>query len=178
MLNVHKLSLWNKLVRILWMITRLVLYRPSPSLLHGWRRFLLRCFGAKIGVGAHPYPTAVIWAPWNLEMGDDSCLSHHVDCYNVAKITLGKCATVSQYSFLCTATHDYTKDNFPLLVAPISIGADAWVTADVFIGPGVNIGEGAVINARSSVFSDIEPWVVAKGTPARAYKARVLEKIS
>ncbi|WP_421831900.1 putative colanic acid biosynthesis acetyltransferase [Limnobacter sp.] len=109
-------------------------------------------------------------------MGDDSCLSHNVDCYNVAKITLGKRATVSQYSFLCTATHDYTKNNFPLLVAPISIGADAWITADVFIGPGVNIGEGAVINARSSVFSNIEPWVVAKGNPAKPYKARVLEK--
>lgn len=109
-------------------------------------------------------------------MGDDSCLSHHVDCYNVAKITLGNRATVSQYSFLCTATHDYTKNNFPLLVAPISIGSNAWVTADVFIGPGVNIGEGAVINARSSVFSDIDPWVVAKGNPAKPYKARVLEK--
>lgn len=176
MLNIHTLSLRNKLVRILWTIIRLVLYRPSPSLLHGWRRFLLRCFGAKIGSGAHPYPTAVIWAPWNLEMGDDSCLSHHVDCYNVAKVTLGEKATVSQYSFLCTATHDYTKHNFPLLVAPISIGSNAWITADVFIGPGVNIGEGAVINARSCVFSDIEPWVVAKGNPAKPYKARVLEK--
>lgn len=109
-------------------------------------------------------------------MGDDSCLSHHVDCYNVAKITLGKKATVSQYSFLCTATHDYTTKNFPLLVAPISIGANTWVTADVFIGPGVNIGEGAVINARSSVFSNIEPWVVAKGNPAEAYKARIIKE--
>lgn len=142
--------------------------------MHCWRRFLLRCFGAKIGSGAHPYPTAVIWAPWNLEMGDNSCLSHHVDCYNVAKISIGKGSTVSQYSFLCSATHDYTKDSFPLLVAPISIGDHAWITADVFIGPGVNIGEGAVINARSSVFADVEPWVVAKGNPARAYKTRVI----
>lgn len=111
-------------------------------------------------------------------MGDNSCLGHKVDCYNVAKITIGNGAIVSQYSFLCAATHDYSKPDFPLLVAPISIGDHAWVTADVFVGPGVKIGEGAVVNARSSVFSDIEPWVVAKGNPAKAYKVRVLDKPS
>jgi putative colanic acid biosynthesis acetyltransferase WcaF len=174
-LSEGSITFLNKIARLLWRLVYVLLYKPSPSVLHGWRRFLLRCFGARIGSGAHPYPTANIWAPWNLEMGDDTCLSHHVDCYNVAKITLSKGAIVSQYSFLCTATHDYTKNHFPLLVASISIGANAWVTADVFIGPGVNIGEGAVINARSSVFSDIEPWVVAKGNPAKPYKARVQE---
>ena len=111
-------------------------------------------------------------------MGENSCLSHHVDCYNVARITIGKDATVSQYSFLCTATHDYTNVDFPLLIAPISIGNSAWVTADVFIGPGVTIGEGAVVNVRSSVFSDIEPWVVAKGNPAMAYKKRIMSNFS
>lgn len=178
MIKLHKLSWTNKFTRVLWNIVRFSLYRSSPSVFHGWRRFLLRCFGAKVGVGAHPYPTANVWAPWNLEMGDGSCLSHHVDCYNVAKITLGKGATISQYSFLCTATHDYTKVDFPLLVAPIHIGSNVWVTADVFIGPGVSVGEGAVINARSSVFSDIEPWVVAKGNPARAYKKRTMSEYS
>lgn len=177
MLSRYKLTLRNKFARIIWTAVWFLLYRPSPSLLHGWRRFLLRCFGAKIGSGAHPYPSAMIWAPWNLEMGDDSCLSHYVDCYNVAKITLGRGATVSQYSFLCTATHDYTKQELPLLVAPILIDSFAWITADVFIGPGVRVGEGAVINARSSVFSSIEPWVVAKGNPAKAYKVRIMEKV-
>ena len=105
-------------------------------------------------------------------MGDHSCLSEQVDCYCVDKIRIGAHATVSQYSFLCTASHDYTNPSMPLISAPISIGENAWVTADVFVAPGVNIGEGAVITARSSVFSDIEPWTVATGNPAKTVKKR------
>lgn len=138
---------------------------------------MLRLFGASIGDGAHPYSSAQIWAPWNLTMAENSCLSHGVICYNVAPIYLGKNVTVSQYSHLCTATHDYTQPHMPLMVAPIRIEDNAWVTADVFVAPGVTIGEGAVINSRSSVFSDIEPWTVARGTPAKSYKKRILKGI-
>lgn len=166
------LSSSNKLARALWNGVWLLLYRPSPVPLHGWRRFLLRLFGAKIGRGAHPYPSAKIWAPWNLEMGDHSCLSHYVDCYCVDRITLGAHTTVSQYSFLCTASHDYTDPTMPLITAPITLGERVWVTADVFVAPGVTIGDGVVIIARSSVFHDIEPWIVAGGNPAQPIKPR------
>ena len=107
-------------------------------------------------------------------MGDHSCLSHHVDCYCVDRITLGAHSTVSQYSFLCTASHDYTNPAMPLTTAPIALGDRAWITADVFVAPGVTIGEGAVITARSSVFHDIEPWTVAAGNPAQFITRRIL----
>jgi len=107
-------------------------------------------------------------------MGDYSCLSEQVDCYCVDKIRIGAYTTVSQYSFLCTASHDYLDPGMPLVTAPISIGERAWVTADVFVAPGVSIGEGAVVLARSSVLQDIEPWVVAVGNPAKSIKPRVL----
>jgi putative colanic acid biosynthesis acetyltransferase WcaF len=173
-LRIRQLSLSNKLARAVWNGVWLLLYRPSPVPLHGWRRWLLRLFGARIGQGAHPYPSAKVWAPWNLIMGDHSCLSHHVDCYCVDRITLGAHSTVSQYSFLCTASHDYTDPAMPLTTAPITLGERVWVTADVFIAPGVTIGDGVVITARSSVFHDIEPWMVAGGNPAQAIKPRPL----
>ena len=172
-LSKAEITLKNRFGRFLWGIVWLILYRPSPKLMHGWRCLLLRIFGAKLGNEVHPYPSSKIWAPWNLEMGDHSCLSEKVDCYCVDKIRIGAHATVSQYSFLCTASHDYTDKAMPLVIAPITIGNYAWVTADVFIAPGVEIGEGAVINARSSVFSSIEPWVVAAGNPAMPIKKRV-----
>lgn len=167
------LSLHNKLARTLWNLVWLILYRPTPRLLHPWRCFLLRLFGAKLGKAVHPYPSARIWAPWNLEMGDHSCLSEQVDCYCVDKIRIGAYATVSQYSFLCTASHDYADPAMPLVTAPISIGDKAWITADVFLAPGVSIGEGTVVLARSSVFQDVEPWVVVAGNPAKFVKPRV-----
>ena len=171
----HHLSLANKLARTAWQVVWLLLYRPTPRLFHPWRCLLLRLFGAKLGRAVHPYPSARIWAPWNLEMGDHACLSEGVDCYCVAPIRIGAHTTVSQYSFLCTASHDYTRADMPLVTAPVNIGERVWITADVFVGPGVTIGDGAVVTARSSVFTDIPPWVVARGNPAVPVKARVLQ---
>lgn len=167
-------SLRNQIGRAAWNLVWTFLYRPSPRPLHGWRRFLLRCFGAKIGSGVHAYPSVKIWAPWNLEMGDYSCLSHDVDCYCVAKIKIGAHATVSQYSFLCTASHDFEIPHMPLITAPITIADGAWIAADVFIGPGVTVGEGAVVGARSSAFKSVEPWSVVVGNPAKFLKRRQL----
>lgn len=174
----HALSAGNKVARALWQLVWLLLYRPTPRLFHAWRCLLLRLFGARLGKAVHPYPSARIWAPWNLEMGDHACLSEGVDCYCVAPIRIGAHSTVSQYSFLCTASHDYTCADMPLVTAPITLGERVWVTADVFVGPGVTIGDGAVVTARSSVFHDLPPWMVARGTPAVPVKARAFEESS
>lgn len=176
-IKLNNLTIANKIARLLWLIVWRFFYRPTPRVFHSWRSFLLRIFGAKIGKSVHPYPSARIWAPWNLEMGDHSCLSENVDCYCVDKIIIGAHSTVSQYSFLCSASHDYTQEVMPLVTASITIGERVWITADVFVGPGVTIGDGAVVTARSSVFSDLPPWMVARGNPAvpvkkRKYKGR------
>ncbi len=164
----------NKAARVLWNIVCALLYRPTPSPLHAWRRMLLRCFGARIASGAHPYPKARIWAPWNLTMERNSCLANYVDCYSVDSIVIGQDAVVSQYTYLCAASHDYEDHRFPLITAPIRIGVRAWVAADVFIGPGVDVGDGAVVAARSTVVKDVAPWSVVAGNPARFVKFRQL----
>lgn len=109
-------------------------------------------------------------------MGDHSCLSHYVDCYCVDKVSIGAHATVSRSSFLCTATHDESGPHMPLLTAPITIKDQAWVCADVFIGPGVTVGEGSVVGARSSAFSDLPAWHVCYGTPAKPVRPRVVRE--
>ncbi len=105
-------------------------------------------------------------------MGAHSCLANDVDCYCVAPIVLGVHATVSQYSYLCSASHDWRDPAMPLVVAPITIADEAWVAADVFVGPGVTIGAGAVVGARSTVIGDIPPWTFAAGSPAQPRGAR------
>jgi putative colanic acid biosynthesis acetyltransferase WcaF len=170
----------NRVGRTLWHIVWLLLYRPTPRVLHSWRSFLLRLFGARIGSPAYIYPSSRVWAPWNLSMGDHSTLAEGVDCYCVGRITIGNFSTVSQYSFLCGATHDYldpaimTTPLMPLLAGPITIEDHVWITSDVFVGPGVTIHEGSVILARSTVISDIPAWTVAAGYPAVAIRPRVL----
>src|SRR5450631_4686025 len=115
-----KITPRDRLRRALWSAVWCVFARPSPTLLHGWRRFLARIFKAQIGDGVHIYPGAKIWAPWNLRMGARSCLAGGVECYNVALIMIGEDVVVSQNAYLCTATHDYNDPSFPLLVAPIT----------------------------------------------------------
>ena len=91
---------------------------------------------------------------------------------NEAVIQAG--ATVSQYSYLCTASHDFTRRSHPLVSAPIRIGRQAWVAADVFVGPGVTVGEGAVVGARSTVLKDVPAWMVVAGHPPRVLRPRTL----
>lgn len=176
------ISFNNRLYRFIWNFIWAIFYRPSPRNFHLWRRLLLRIFGAKVASNANAYPSARIWAPWNLIMMEGSCIGESVDCYCVDKIIIGRNATVSQYSFLCTASHDCKDGNIfkspimPLLSAPIVIGDYAWVAADVFIGPGVIVGEGAVVGARATVLKNVDPWVVVAGNPAKEIGKRILKK--
>jgi putative colanic acid biosynthesis acetyltransferase WcaF len=161
-------------MRALWGLAYALLFRPTPRFAHFWRRVLLRLFGARIETGAIIHRSAKIWAPWNLTMRRHACLGPAVDCYNVAPIEIGAHATVSQYSFLCTASHDISSLRMPLTTNPLKIADFAWVCAGAFIGPGVTIGEGAVVGARSSAFKNVDPWTVVAGNPARFLKKRVL----
>jgi putative colanic acid biosynthesis acetyltransferase WcaF len=163
------------LLRGLWGVVWSLLFRPSPRILHGWRRMLLRLFGARIAPGAKIYPSAKVWAPWNLSMEKGAVIGPDVDCYCVAPISIGEQSTVSQYSYLCAATHDFEHPDFPLVAKAIVIENQVWVAADVFVGPGVRIGEGAVVGARSTVASDLPPWQVCVGSPARPRRERIIK---
>ncbi len=166
------LSLANKIERVLWGVVWLLLYRPSPRLLHGWRRLLLRCFGARIDEGARPHPRVRIWLPRNLTMGPHSIIGNDVDCYCVDQVTLGPHAIVSQYAYLCTASHDIRDPAFPLITSPIVIEAGAWVAAGAYVSPGVHIGRGAVVGARACVYKDVEAGAIVGGNPARVIGQR------
>lgn len=170
----HSYSLANKIGRVVWQWVWLLLFRPSPRICFAWRRLLLRLFGARIGKHVHVYPSANIWAPWNLQMDEYSCLAGDVDCYCAGLITIGPHATVSQYSYLCAAGHDISDPHMQLFTAPITIGPGAWVCAGAFVGPGVAIGEGAVVAARAVVVKDVPPWDVVGGNPAKFIKKREL----
>lgn len=173
---VNHLGRRHQVVRMLWTMTWALCARWLPrSVGSGWKRFLLRIFGAKVASTAIVYSSAKVYYPANLTMDDYACLASDVDCYNVAPIHIGKFATVSQGAFLCTASHDIASPHHELITAPITIESQAWVAAGVFIGMGVTIGEGAVVGARAAVFKDVEPWTVVGGNPAKFIKKRVIK---
>ena len=167
-------SLKNRFVRVLWSIVHLIFFKYSPRPFHSWRSFLLRLFGAKIGKSVHIYPKVTISAPWNLIVQDEVGVADGVDLYNQGKIFLGYRAIVSQRSFLCSSTHDYTLKGHPLVISYIRIENLAWIASEAFIGPGVTVGEGAIVGARSAVFRDVDSWSIVGGNPARFIKIRTL----
>jgi putative colanic acid biosynthesis acetyltransferase WcaF len=171
-LEAHQVTLGNRIRRAAWNLVWVSLGRCSPNVAHRWRRLLLRTFGATVGSGAHVYPNARIWAPWNLKLGARSCLANGANCYNVALVEIGDDVVVSQDAYLCTATHDYNLPSFPLRIAPISIESRTWVAAGAFVSPGVTLHAGAVVGARSVVTKNVPPWTVVGGNPARVLKER------
>jgi putative colanic acid biosynthesis acetyltransferase WcaF len=164
----------ENLLRALWALTAALLFRPSPRPFFGWRRFVLRLFGARVGRHVHVYPSTVVTIPWNLEIGDWSSLGEHVYVYDLGRVSIGARVTVSLRAVLCAGTHDPTRRDMPLLKPPIVIADEAWVCADAFVGPGVTVGQGAVLGARAVVVKDVAPWAVVAGNPARPIGTRTL----
>ena len=171
----RKYTLGEMIRRVLWTFAQ-PLFRISPRPCFGWRRFLLRCFGAKIGASVHIYPSATVYFPWNLEVGDESAVGEQVFIYNLGRVTLGSRVTISHRAHLCAGTHDHTKPDFPLVRPPIVIGSDAWICADAFVGPGVTVGEGAIVAARAVAMKDVKPRSIVVGNPARESKKREISR--
>ena len=172
----NELGRKHQIIRLLWSITWGLFARPLPrSVGSGWKRLLLRLFGAKIKKTAVVYSTAKVYYPANLSMGEYACLASNVNCYNVAPVIIGNQVTVSQGAYLCTASHDITDPVNHLLTKPIIIEDQAWIATDAFVGMGVTIGEGAVVGARAAVFKDVDAWTVVGGNPATFIKKRIIK---
>lgn len=162
----------ENVLRCFWQIVYLLFFRFSPRLLYGWRRFLLRAFGAKIGRNVSVYPTVSIVMPWKLSVGDSSTIGPNVRCYNIGGVSIGRHVVISQFSHLCSSSHDHTSKTFEQIFDPIDIGDYAWICADAFVAPGVSVGEGAVIGSRAVVVHDVEAWTIVAGNPAKYIKHR------
>jgi acetyltransferase-like isoleucine patch superfamily enzyme len=164
----------EKLGRAIWMLIGKPIFRMSFHNWYGFRAWLLRLFGAKIGNGVAIRPTANIEVPWLIEIDDDATVGDYAILYSLGTIRIGKRSIISQYAHLCAGTHDYADRTFKLIRTPVTIGDDAWIGADAFIGPGVTVGNLTVVGARSSTYKDLPSRKVCVGNPAKPIKERVL----
>lgn len=166
----------TKIKRVLWALVEATMFRPSFHTMSGWRSFLLRCFGAKVGKRCIIRRSVKVYYPWNVEIGDMAIIGDQAEIYSLAKITIGQRAMVSQYTYLCAGTHDHTLLDLPMQAFPITIGRESWICAKAFVGPGVTIGEGAVVAACAVALKDVDPWNIVGGNPAKFVKMRELQQ--
>lgn len=157
----------------LWRFVQATLFRWSPQVAYAWRRWLLRRFGAKIGRGVLIRPSVVVTYPWKLSIGDWSWIGDSVTLYTLGEITIGDNVVVSQHSYICSASHDYTVPGFDIFTKPVHIESEVWLASHVFVFPGVRIRHGAVLGARSLVLSEVPEMMLCAGNPAKAIRARI-----
>ena len=156
----------------LWWIVQATLFAWSPQFMYGWRNFWLRLFGAKIGKNVLIRPSVKCCYPWKLTIGDYSWVGDDVVLYTLGNISIGSHTVISQNSYLCTGSHDYTEPTFDIYAKDIHIGNGAWIASDVFIAPGVTLGDGIVVGIRSTVMEDLPGAMVCYGSPAKPIKPR------
>lgn len=165
-------SLGNRLLRFLWEVCWALFCAWTPKPLNRWRLFWLRLFGANISGTPFVHQRARISIPWNLTMHDRALLGDRANANTLDEIEIGPGATVAQETYLSTGTHDFSREALPLVTAKITIGEEAFLSARVFVMPGVTIGARSIIGACSVVTRDVEPDVIAAGNPCRVIKAR------
>ena len=169
------LPLRNKLFRAMWQVFYAILFRPFVGpVFRCWRSFVLRLWGAKVGKRCAIAAGVKIWAPWNLEIGDYVAVANGAELYDVAQIKIGNHATISQDSYICTASHDIGKKLRPLVFGSIVIGDYAWICARAIVLQDVSIGDGGIVAAGAVITKDVEPWTVVAGNPAKFIKKREL----
>jgi putative colanic acid biosynthesis acetyltransferase WcaF len=156
----------------LWWLVQATLFRLSPQICYGWRRFLLRLFGCKAGQGVRVRPTAEITYPWKVSIGDWSWIGDRVTLYSLGNIEIGDNVVVSQDSYLCTASHDFQSPTFDIWEKTVILEPEVWLATGVFVAPGVRIGRGAVVGVRCLVLHDLSPMTVYAGNPAKAIRPR------
>ncbi len=166
-----------QLLRVLWGIGK-VFFKIIPRPFYGLRNQILILFGAQLGRQVRISNSAIIYFPWNLTMGDYSAIGDRVYLYNLGKVSIGRCATVSHCSHVCAGSHNYRDSALPLITPPIEIGDDVWVCAGSFIGPKVTLAAGAIVGAGSVVMQDVPPWSIVAGNPAQWVKARPQPQVS
>ncbi|HBG73901.1 MAG: colanic acid biosynthesis acetyltransferase WcaF [Chloroflexi bacterium GWB2_49_20] len=156
----------------LWWLVQSTFFAWSPQFMYGWRIFLLRLFGAKIGKKVLVRPTVRVTYPWKVSIGDFSWIGDDVVLYTLGNITIGSHTVISQGSYLCTGSHDYTQPSFDIYAEEIKIGDGVWIASDVFISPGVTLGDGAVVGVRSTVLNDLPAGMMCYGYPAKPIRPR------
>lgn len=172
----RKYGVKEQMLRCLWGIVK-VGFRLVPRPFFGIRRWILQCFGAKIGRETNIYPSAVIYFPWNFEIGEYSAIGEDCLIYNLGPVVIGSRTTISHKAHLCAGTHDHTFPSLPLIRSSIIVGDDVWICADSFIGPDVQVMNGAIVGARASVFRDVLAFQIVGGNPAKVIGIRKLNSL-
>lgn len=165
----------SPIVRGLWYIVNALFFLSPFFPLIAPKRFLLRCFGAKVGRGVVLKPTINIKYPWLLEIGDHAWIGENVWIDNLAKVSIGANTCLSQGAMLLCGNHNFKSSTFDLIVEEIILEDGVWIGAKAVVGPGTHCCSHAVLAVSSVATGKLDSYTIYRGNPAVEIKKRIIE---
>lgn len=159
-----------------WEVVWTIFIKWLPKPFSWWHVLLLKLFKCHITGKPFIAPTARIYAPWLLEIGDKSCLATRCEIYNLGPVKIGDRVTIAQYAYICNGTHDMTTRLMPLVVGDIDIKDDVFVGAKAIVLPGLTLETASVIGAGAVLTESTDKYGIYGGNPARFIKKRVIKE--
>ncbi|MDO3627480.1 WcaF family extracellular polysaccharide biosynthesis acetyltransferase [Mucilaginibacter sp. BT774] len=162
----------NAFTRFLWHYTNFLVFKSGLLPVYGIKRFLLRTFGAKLGISVTIKPYVNIKYPWNLTIGDNAWIGENVWLDSLEMITIGANACISQGATILTGSHNYKKATFDLITAPVTLEDGVWIGAGAIVNQGITIASHAVLTSGSVATRDMEAYTIYQGNPAVKTRTR------
>jgi putative colanic acid biosynthesis acetyltransferase WcaF len=165
------------IVEALWHFIGSPLLRSELVPFSNLKCLVLSAFGARIGRGVYIKPGVRVKFPWYLNVGDHTWLGERLWIDNLAQVTIGSHACVSQDVYMCTGNHDWSHPHMKLFHKPIELKDGCWVAARSMLCPGVTVGECAVVLGGSVVAANVPDYEVHGGNPAVFCKIRKIGSV-
>ena len=165
----------GKIKIYLWLIINALFFNHNLAVFNGFKCFLLKLFGAKIGKGVLIKPSVNIKYPWFLTIGDHCWIGENVWIDNLAQVVIGNNVCISQGAMLLTGNHDFTKSTFDLMVKAIVIEDGVWIGAKSVVCPGVYCESHSVLAVQSVATKRLSTYVIYQGNPAQTVKPREIK---
>jgi putative colanic acid biosynthesis acetyltransferase WcaF len=162
----------GKLIQLIWIFLNALFLKNSWFIFMGFKVFLLRSFGAKIGRGIVIKPNVNVKFPWKLVIGDDVWIGEGVWIDNLDKVTIGNDVCLSQGALLLTGNHDYRSPSFDYRNEPIRIGNGVWIGAKSMVCPGVVCEDESILTVGSVATKDLKSFGIYQGNPAAFIRER------
>lgn len=156
-----------------------VKYIPSP--LGEPLRYIILKLTLKKSSKLRVYEGVTIWYPYNVIIKRNVTLNEWVYISGYGNVEIGSNVRIGHRTSIISSDHGFSDPDTPIYKQPLEkypviIGDDVFIGANVTILKGVTIGNGSVIAAGAVVTSDIPPYSIAGGVPAKVLASRGSDK--
>jgi putative colanic acid biosynthesis acetyltransferase WcaF len=163
--------------RTVWFVLNALFIKNSFIPFYGFKRTLLRSFGATIGNGVVIKNGVNIKYPWFLKVGDFSWIGENVWIDNLGQVTIGANVCISQGALLLCGNHRFDRPTFDLMVRPIVLEDGVWIGAQAVVCPGVICKSHSVLTVGSVASKSLDEYGIYQGNPCMKIKSRKIHAV-